>query len=411
MAANSFFKAVMLRPALPRAPRIQPVLIAIAPLSTTSSLAAGPPSVKSRRDIVKPTKKTFNKKRLGLDNVKKPAPGERKAFRKRITLSSNSALAVEGLQAIEGGVLADAQNAATVVQLPDQIVDQLRTLGAFRSTQSWGLFRKPHVLVRKETVEMIALMDKSVFSKQVAKIILTGSRASGKSTALVQAMSHALKNDWVVINIPEAQDLVIAHTDYVPVPNTEPMQFTQPTYTLNLLQNILKANRAALEKLKVEQKSSLTGGLPEGSSLADLVVNIREPDAAWPGFLALWSELMLPGRPPVLMAMDGLTFANKDSAYRDPAFNKVHAHNLTLVGHFFAALAGSKNMPNGGANCRVVRLEGVSKDEARALMEYWGDSGLVRSVLSAELVAQKWALGGHGNIGEMERVVLQNLKM
>ncbi len=260
-----------------------------------------------------------------------------------------------------------------------------------------------------------------------------------------------------------AQDLVIAHTDYVPVPNTEPMQFTQPTYTLNLLQNILKANRAALEKLKVEQKSSLTGGLPEGSSLADLITNIREPDAAWPGFLALWSELMLPGRPPVLMAMDGLTFANKDSAYRDPAFNKVHAHNLTLIGHFFAALSGSKKMPNGGAvvaadsasntparhpsealvlaqleagqagrdvpipdpylrgydnkvydalkNCCVLRLEGVSKDEARALMEYWGASGLVRSVLSAELVAQKWALGGHGNIGEMERVVLQNLKM
>lgn len=210
MAANSCFKAVMLRPALPRAPRIQPALIAIAPLSTTSSLAAGPPSVKSRRDIVKPTKKTFNKKRLGLDNVKKPAPGERKAFRKRITLSSNSALAVSGLQTIEGGVLADAQNAATVVQLPDQIVDQLRALGAFRSTQSWGLFRKPHVLVRKETVEMIAQMDKSVSSKEVAKIILTGSRTSGKSTALVQAMSHALKNDWVVINIPEGMRLVIS---------------------------------------------------------------------------------------------------------------------------------------------------------------------------------------------------------
>ncbi|TQV99416.1 hypothetical protein V2A60_004890 [Cordyceps javanica] len=463
-AAAHSFKAAMLRPALlPRAPRIQPVLVAAAPLSTTSRLAAAAGGVKSRRDLVKPTKKTFNRKRLGVENVRKPAPGERKAFRKRITLSSNSALAVEGLRSLDAGLLADTQSTATVVELPDPVVDQLRALGAFRPSQSWGLFRKPHVLVRKETVEMVTRMDRSVAGKEVAKMILTGSRASGKSTALVKAMSHALKNEWVVINIPEAQDLVIAHTDYAPVPNTEPMQFTQPTYTLNLLQNILRANKAVLEKLKVEQKSSLTGGLPEGSSLAALITNVREPDAAWAGFSALWSELMLPGRPPVLMTMDGLTFANRDTQYRDPAFNKVHAHHLTLVGHFFAALSGATKMPNGGAvivadsasntparhpsealvlaqleagqadravptpdpylrgyddkvydalkNCHVLRLEGISKDEARALMEYWGASGLVRDVLSAELVAQKWALGGHGNIGEMERVVLQNLKM
>ncbi|OAA69554.1 Ribosomal protein S23/S29, mitochondrial [Cordyceps fumosorosea ARSEF 2679] len=466
-AATNGLKVALLRPALQRAPRIQPILLvassAAAPLSTTASLAAAPSGPKSRQDIVKSPKKTFNKKRLGVESVRKPAPGERKAFRKRITLSSNSALAVEGLQVLGSGVLADARSAGTVVELPDQVVDQLRALGAFRPGQSWGLFRKPHVLVRKETVDMVARMDKAVSDKTAARIVLTGSRASGKSTALVQAMSHALKNDWVVINIPEAQDLVIAHTDYVPVPDTVPMQFTQPTYTLNLLQNILKANKAVLEKVKIEQKSSLTAGLSEGSSLADLIVNIREPDAAWPGFLALWSELMLPGRPPVFMAMDGLTFANKDTQYRDPAFNKVHAHDLTLIGHFFAALSGTTPMPNGGAviaadsasntparhpsealvlgqleagqagrevpvpdpylrgyddrvydalkNCHVMRLEGVSHDEARALMEYWGASGLVRGVLSTELVAQKWALGGHGNIGEMERVVLQNLKM
>lgn len=491
--ANSL--KVMLRPALPRAPRLQLGLIIFAPLSTTSSLAAGPPAVKSRRDIVKPTKKTFNKKKI-VDNVKKPAPGERKAFRKRITLSNNSALPVEGVQVLEGNLLAQADSTATVVGLPDQVVDQLRSLGAFRPTQSWGLFRKPHVLVRKETVELITRMNVAVSKQDVAKIVVTGSGKSGKSTALLQAMSHALKNDWVVINIPEgmmifshlyhtllheciyaeasiltqlflkkktAQDLVIAHTDYAPVLNTEPLQFTQPTYTLNLLQNILKANQTALAKLKIEQKSSLTGGLPEGSSLADLIINIREPDAAWPGFTALWSELTLPGRPPVLMTLDGLSFANKDTEYRDPAMNKVHAHDLTILGHFFAALSGASKMPNGGAviaadsgsnkterhpsqtlvleqleagqagrrvpspeaylrgydnrvydalkNTHVLRLEGISKEEARSLMEYWGASGLIRSALSAELVAQKWALGGHGNIGEMERAVLQNLKL
>lgn len=194
-----------------------------------------------------------------------------------------------------------------------------------------------------------------------------------------------------------------------------------------------------------------------------MIANTREPDAAWQCFTALWSELMRPGRPPVLMALDGLSFANKDSAYRDAAYNKVHAHNLTLLGHYFAALSGTAKMPNGGAviaadstssrvkphpsqelvleqleagqagrevpgpdpyqrgydnkvydglkNSHVLRLDGVSKDEVRALMGYWCASGLVRSTLSAELVAQKWALAGHGNIGELERTVLQTLKM
>ncbi|KAM3473457.1 hypothetical protein MY8738_008359 [Beauveria namnaoensis] len=462
-AAHSF-KAAMLRPSLPRAPRLTPIAPFLvhhaAPLSTTRSLAAGP-AAKSRRDLAKPTKKTFNsKKRAGIENVKKPAPGERKAFRKRIVLSSNGALAVEGMPRLEAGV---AVAGGAIVELPDTVVDQLRALGAFRATQSWGLFRKPHILVRKEMVDVVARLDEAVASKEPAKLIITGSRVSGKSTALLQAMSHALTNGWVVINIPEAQDLVLGHTDYVPVPDTEPMQFTQPTYTFNLLQNILKANKDAFEKLKVEQKSSLTGGLPEGSSLADLITNIREPDAAWPGFLALWAELTRPGRPPVLFSLDGLTYANLDTAYRDPAFRQVHAHQLTLIARFFAALSGAAPMPNGGAviavdgasnrparhpsealvlaqleagqagrdvpapdpylrgyddrvydalrHCHVVRLEGVGKDEARALMEYWGASGLVRGVLSAEAVAQKWALGGHGNIGEMERVVLQNLRM
>lgn len=266
-----------------------------------------------------------------------------------------------------------------------------------------------------------------------------------------------------MLSLATAQDLILGHTDYAPVPNTEPLQFTQPTYTLNLLQNILKGNKAVLEKLTVQQKSSLTGGLAEGASLADLITNVREPDAAWPGFLALWSELTLPGRPPVLFALDGLSFANRATEYRDPAFNKVHGHDLVLLGHFFAALAGTAKMPNGGVvvaadaassspqrhpsealvlaqleagqagqevpspdpyvrgydnrvydamkNCHVLRIEGVSKPEARSLMEYWGASGLVRSGVSAEFVARQWALGGHGNIGEMERVVLQSLKM
>lgn len=195
----------LVRPAIPRAPRIQPVYLLAAPFSTSSALAANaPPAIKSRRDLPKKQTKTF-KKKTNITPVKKPNPGERRAFRKRIQLSNNGALAVPGLEALDAATMAAAENAGKVFALPDRVVDQLRSLEAFKTTQNWNLFRSPHVLVRKETVDLISRMQESVTKKESAKVVLTGGRISGKSLTVLQAMSHALLNEWVVISIPEGK--------------------------------------------------------------------------------------------------------------------------------------------------------------------------------------------------------------
>ncbi|KAK1240961.1 hypothetical protein MKX07_006394 [Trichoderma sp. CBMAI-0711] len=451
----------LVRPSLPVAPRIQPIIIAA--FSTTSLVsAAAPPAIKNRKDLPKKTKKTYKKKQ-NIVPVKKPAPGERKAFRKRIQLSNNSALPVAGLDALEAQTMARPESSGRMFAVPDEVVDQLRALEAFKSTQTWNLFRKPHVLVRKETVELMGRLEASLEKKEAFKCVLTGSRLSGKSLMLLQAMSYALLNEWVVIHIPEGQDLTNGNTEYSPVPDTEPMQFTQPVYCLKLLQNIYKANRAVLEKTPLKQDwSRLSATLKPGSTLADLALSAKESEFAWPTLSALWTELTQPGQPPVLLTLDGLAHINKVSAYRDPAFNPVHAHELLLVRTFVDALSGKTKLPNGGAviaatsqnnthfhpsqelalsqleagqagkpvpkpdpyerkyddrvydalkNSTVMRLEGVSKEEARVLMEYWGASGMLRSVLDSRVVAEKWALGGHGIVGEMERASLITMRM
>lgn len=194
-----------MRPAIvPRAPRIQPVLVAAAPFSTSSALlaAAAPPSIKSRRDLPTKVKKTY-KKRANVAPVRKPNPGERKAFRKRIQLSNNSALPVKGLDALDAKNMAQDASTGKVFEIPDSVVDHLRSLEAFKTTQSWSLFRKPHMLLRKETVELMKKLEASAESKQTLKCILTGSKLSGKSMAMIQAMSYALLNNWVVLHIPE----------------------------------------------------------------------------------------------------------------------------------------------------------------------------------------------------------------
>jgi small subunit ribosomal protein S29 len=236
----------------------------------------------------------------------------------------------------------------------------------------------------------------------------------------------------------------------------------QPIYTQRLLQNILNANRQVLQDMKLQKNWPNLAQLKAGAPIVELLQSAKESDAAWPTLKAVWTELTLPGRPPVLLTLDGLSHINKISEYRDPSFNPVHAHDITIVGMFVDALSGKTKLPNGGAviaattasnftrhvsqelvlsqleagqagkeipkpdpyqkgydnrvydslkNCFVQRVEGVSKDEARSLMEYWGASGMLRQVLDSRTVAEKWALSGHGIVGEMERVSLMTMRM
>ncbi|KAH8179956.1 mitochondrial ribosomal death-associated protein 3 domain-containing protein [Sarocladium implicatum] len=470
MASANALRCIAARPAASpaTATRLQPRLLALtttttAPFSTTSASLAG----MDRRNLPGAMKKNYKSKKGGAAAVpattKRPGPGERKAFRKRIQLSNNSAFVVQGLEKLGPETLLAEGASGKVVGLPDSLVDQLRSLEAFKATQSWGLFRQPHFLVRDETVTLIKKMDEAVKGKKEAlKCVLTGSRLSGKSMAVLQAQSHALVNGWVAIHIPEGQDLTNGNIEYSPIPDTKPVQVAQPTYSQKLLQAILNTNRPVLEKMKLEKDWPNLAHLKAGASMLDLLQSAKETDAAWPTLKAVWTELTLPGRPPVLLTLDGLSHINKISAYRDPAFNPVHAHDLTIVGMFVDALSGKTKLPNGGAiiaansgnnflkhpsqelvlsqleagqagkevplpdpyekgydervydalkNCYVQRLEGVTKAEARSLMEYWGNSGMLRHVLDSRTVAEKWALAGHGNIGEMERVALMTMRL
>lgn len=209
-----------------------------------------------------------------------------------------------------------------------------------------------------------------------------------------------------------------------------------------------------------------------------------DPEIAHAVFVALWAELTAPGRPPVLLTMDGLNRANELSNYMSAEFKPIHAHEMFLIGWFLDHLSGKETLPNGGAvfaatsgsntqanatldfylsqleakqsfvagtlkqsedltapflkatgqtsnpipqpepfyrydervqglfagqqgkkepAFHIKRLNGVSKDEARGLMEYWANSGMVRAEITDQLIAQKWTLAGGGVVGELER--------
>lgn len=172
---------------------------ASAPFSTT----ARPQAVGQHQRTGKRMKLSKFKKAKEIVRGKAPLPGERKAWRKRIVLSNNNAVPVHGALRLDPENMASPESAGRVFKIPEDTIDQLRAAEAFKSSQAWGLFHSPHVLVRPETVHLCARMKEESGKGQTLRAVISGDKAAGKSIVLLQAMANAFQNGWIVINIPE----------------------------------------------------------------------------------------------------------------------------------------------------------------------------------------------------------------
>ena len=106
--------------------------------------------------------------------------------------------------------MADAEQVGKFLGLEGSLLDQLRESKAFKTTQSWNMFRQPATLVREETVRLGQMFNEISERAGIEgqgpltiREIITGEKSTGKSLCLLQAMSMAFLNKWVVINIPE----------------------------------------------------------------------------------------------------------------------------------------------------------------------------------------------------------------
>ena len=60
---------------------------------------------------------------------------------------------------------------------------------------------------------------------------------------------------------------------------------------------------------------------------------------------------------------------------------------------------------------QTENIEGISKEEARGLMEYWARSGMLRATVDDGLVGEKWTIAGGGVVGELERSCLRSMRL
>ena len=145
-------------------------------------------------------KKSFQRE----DRSRKPAPGERKAMRKRIVLSNTNALEVVGMEELDETALTRLRDLhGRTLALKGETIDQLRAAEAFKATQNWALFRRAGTLIRNETLEMNDIIEATEKNKTVQRKIVVGERSSGKSLLALQAMAMGFLRGWTIINIPE----------------------------------------------------------------------------------------------------------------------------------------------------------------------------------------------------------------
>lgn len=260
-------------------------------------------------------------------------------------------------------------------------------------------------------------------------------------------------------------ELTIGHTAYAPLDGTNPTQYFQKNYTASLLGQIAKANEKVLENLKLSQKHTLPISVKEDTTLLQLAqLGAKEADVAWPVLQAFWKELTAPSgeealaRPPVMVCLDNISFILNNSEYIDRDAKPIHAHDFVLVRHFINLLNGTAKLRNGGmvlaatsgsnspksnaldfaietiearqagakdlptwdpykkiderslsalSNAEALNVKGLSREEARAIMEYYAQSGMMRRTVDENLVSEKWTVSGGGIIGELERATVK----
>ena len=108
----------------------------------------------------------------------------------------------------------DGRLRGSVLGIPGPLVDQLRAAEAFKPTQGWKMFRRPGMLVRRETLEMGELIERMTAQdpsqRNTIRRILVGEKGSGKSMMLLQSMIMAFLKGWTVIHLPEGKQILLS---------------------------------------------------------------------------------------------------------------------------------------------------------------------------------------------------------
>ncbi|KAK5076874.1 hypothetical protein LTR64_005647 [Lithohypha guttulata] len=256
--------------------------------------------------------------------------------------------------------MSDSGRIGQVLALDGPLLDQLREAKAFKTTQNWNLFRTPSTLFRQETAELGCDIEDVNEQKTTLKRLIVGEKMSGKSVHLLQAMSMAYLNKWMVINVPDCQEYVLNQSAYAPLRKkneADEQVYVQPQLTSDLLTRFAYSNSNLLSKLTPIHNHS---DLPKGRNVKTLhdlaMIGAQESSMATRIWDAVWKELTTKSqdgktaRPPILIAIDGINFWMGMTKYHSADYKPIHAHQFKLIKQLLTQVFNTtpNSLPNGG---------------------------------------------------------------
>ncbi|CAE6506017.1 unnamed protein product [Rhizoctonia solani] len=213
------------------------------------------------------------------------------------------------------------------------------------------LLSNPTSVIRDVTLSIVEALDighKLGNSSKDARIALTGDIGSGKSHLLLQAANYAAASKWIVLYAPRVINWVDSTTPYAYDPRTK--TFQQPELAAQILGQFTAANSGILSKIQITKgiENERLGTFSKGAPLLD-ILNVGQKDQSLATEVLEVALEVLGGQDqyPVLLAIDDFQALFCMSRYRDPQYQLIFAHHLSLPRIILEYAVGKRHLARG----------------------------------------------------------------
>ncbi|KAF8573593.1 hypothetical protein K439DRAFT_1665739 [Ramaria rubella] len=211
------------------------------------------------------------------------------------------------------------------------------------------LLSKPCSIVRDVTLKALKTLDvASNHSSVDSRIVITGDSGCGKSFLLLQSVNYALSSGWLVLYIPRAISLLNSSTRYQY--DLRSRTYQQSAYAQQILRRFASVNEKALrlihtqDAIRIEKLRAFGAGTP----LTEIIqAGVMDATASSDILVAVMEQLGQQTTHPVLVAVDDFQALYCTSEYRDPQYNLIQSHHLSIPRLLLEYAGGLKTLSRG----------------------------------------------------------------
>ncbi|EGG06776.1 uncharacterized protein MELLADRAFT_106244 [Melampsora larici-populina 98AG31] len=246
----------------------------------------------------------------------------------------------------------------------------------------WKPTPTPTTTMRKASVEMISKLNNSISHKEgdPSVLTLTGPPGSGKSTVMLQAVSHAVQQNWIVLYIPDVKSLVNGQYAYEYCPKNQ--IYHQNTLSVSILNTLKSSNLGGINLdqeyklygMKDEKLIESTEPIQVGLPITNLIqIGIHQPHLAPKVLEIVLDVLAHQTLRPMLLALDGVQNLLKPSGYKDGSFQDIDSFVLNVPRALLRFARGSIRLKKGLTLLSASSLDPTSKSIAWDLTALKGE--------------------------------------